>query len=113
MTERLFEQDSYLQETEAEVVAVGEDGVVLNRTVFYARGGGQPGDRGELVLPSGEVVAIADTVKGEGNRILHLPAPEASRLPEVGDTVLARIDWGETVSSHAYAHLYAPVVRTG
>ncbi len=113
MTERLFEQDGYLRETEAEVIAVGEGGVVLDRTVFYARGGGQPGDRGELVLPSGEVVGITDTVKGEGNEILHLPAAEAARLPAVGDRVLARIDWERRhrhMRMHTCMHLLCALV---
>lgn len=113
MTERLYEQDSYLKETEAEVISVGEDGVVLDRTVFYARGGGQPGDRGELVLPSGGLVAIADTVKGEGSRILHLPVPEAAALPEVGDRVLARIDWEQRhrhMRMHTCLHLLCALV---
>ena len=86
---------------------------MLDRTVFYARGGGQPGDRGELVLPSGDVVAIADTVKGEGDSIVHLPAPEASALPEVGDKVLARIDWERRhrhMRMHTCMHLLCALV---
>ena len=77
MTERLYEKDSYLRETEATVVAVSDAGVELDRTVFYARGGGQPGDSGELILASGGVVPIIDTVKGEGAAILHLSDPSA------------------------------------
>jgi misacylated tRNA(Ala) deacylase len=114
MTERLYEQDSYLRETEAEVLSVSEKGVVLDRTVFYARGGGQPGDRGELQLPSGALVQVVDTVKGEGGQILHLLAPDASELPEPGDNkVQARIDWPlrhRHMRMHTCMHLLCALV---
>ena len=77
MTQALFLDQPALARTEATVVASAADGIVLDRTVFYARGGGQPGDIGVLRWPGGET-AIADTVKGEGNAILHLPAAGAA-----------------------------------
>lgn len=112
MTERLYEQDSYLQEIEAVIVAARDDAVVLDRTVFYARGGGQPGDSGALELPSGQTVWITDTVKGEGEEILHLVA-EGSPLPAPGDKVLARIDWDRRhrhMRMHTCMHLLCALV---
>jgi alanyl-tRNA synthetase len=50
MTEPLFREDAYLREAEAIVEAADPSGVILDRTIFYPQGGGQPGDRGELVL---------------------------------------------------------------
>ncbi|MBS0560607.1 MAG: alanyl-tRNA editing protein [Proteobacteria bacterium] len=91
MTERLFLDDAYLTEAAARVVAVTEQGIVLDRTPFYARSGGQPGDAGTLRWEGGET-AIADTVKGEGETILHVPAPDAAP-PPVGTEVQAGIDW--------------------
>jgi len=113
MTERLYERDSYLKQTDARVVAVREDGVVLDRTVFYARGGGQPGDQGELVLASGELVPIVDTVKGNSGEILHLPGPEAGYFPAPGDEVIARIDWERRhrhMRMHTCLHLLCALV---
>ena len=113
MTERLYEQDSYLKEADARVVAVGEEGIVLDRTVFYARGGGQPGDQGELVLSSGAAVPIVDTVKGESGQILHLVGADAAALPEIGDEVLARIDWARRhrhMRMHTCMHLLCALV---
>jgi Ser-tRNA(Ala) deacylase AlaX len=65
MTQRLYEDDGQLAEMRAQVVWSGPDGVVLDRTVFYARGGGQPGDIGTLRWDAGEM-RVTDTIKGEG-----------------------------------------------
>ena len=112
MTERLYERDAYRKETEARVVAADERGVVLDRTVFYARGGGQPGDSGVLVRRSGEALRVVDTVKGEGEELLHLLEP-GSPLPEVGEAVQARIDWERRhrhMRMHTCMHLLCSLV---
>ena len=83
MTERVFMVDANLAACMAVVMAAGTEGIVLDRTVFYARSGGQAGDIGSLVWDGGET-AIADTIKGDGETILHLPAPGAA-LPPVSD----------------------------
>jgi misacylated tRNA(Ala) deacylase len=65
--------------------------VVLDRTVFYPQGGGQAGDRGELIGAGGRVLAIADTRKGEAGQVLHVPAMPREGW-QVGQAVIARID---------------------
>lgn len=92
MTERLFLQDPYLHEASATVLHAGPDGVVLDRTPFYARAGGQPGDTGALRWDGG-AMTVADAVKGEGDTVLHLPVPGGAGLPAPGTTVLAVLDW--------------------
>lgn len=91
MTEEIFREDAYARTCEATVVLAVPDGIVLDRTVFYPEGGGQPGDTGLLRLADGREVAIADTQKGEAG-IRHLPA-EGAALPAPGDAVTAAIDW--------------------
>lgn len=112
MTERLYETDAYLKEIDATVVAAHDQGIELDRTVFYARGGGQPGDSGVLVTANGVEVGIVDTVKGDGSAILHVPA-EASADLTAGTGVRARIDWGRRhrhMRMHTCLHLLCALV---
>lgn len=122
MTEELFRQDSYLKECTAKVVAIGEQGLVLDRTVFYPLGGGQAGDAGVLVLAGGRELAIADTRKckdPEGKPtagIAHVPAPgQESLLASLkpGNEVTARVDWErrhKLMRFHTTTHLLCHLV---
>ena len=113
MTEPLFREHPYWREVEARVLAAGPQGIVLDATIFYARGGGQPGDRGWLALADGAAVEIVDTVYDADRRaILHLPAPGA-RLPAAGETVTARLDWDlryKRMRAHSALHLLSVVL---
>jgi misacylated tRNA(Ala) deacylase len=112
MTERLFLDQPTLARTDATVVSSGPEGIVLDRTIFYARGGGQPGDIGKLLWPGGEV-AITDTVKGDGEAILHVPAPDAP-LPAPGTAVTAEIDWDRRhrlMRMHTAMHLLCSLIK--
>jgi misacylated tRNA(Ala) deacylase len=113
MTEAIFREDSYLRECAATVVSADARGIVLDRTVFYPTGGGQPGDIGELRLADGGTIAIVDTVKGDGpDDIRHVPAP-GSPLPEAGAAVVAAIDWERRhrhMRMHTCMHLLCAVV---
>ncbi|MBV8577039.1 MAG: alanyl-tRNA editing protein [Acetobacteraceae bacterium] len=91
MTERLFLANPKLASASATVLASGPDGIILDRTVFHARSGGQPGDTGILRWAEGET-RIADTIKGEGEAIRHLLS-EPARLPPEGSVVEATLDW--------------------
>jgi misacylated tRNA(Ala) deacylase len=92
MTDELFRDDATLTQCEAHVVAVGEGGVVLNRTVFYPLGGGQAGDTGVLRLVDGRELLVTDTRKSKEHPggVLHVLAPDATLA--VGDNVTAQID---------------------
>ena len=86
MTEELFRSDSYLRECEAVVMAVSERGLVLDRTVFYPQGGGQPGDRGVL-----NGIDVVDTQVIDGG-IVHFTKKSIGK----GEKVKGRIDWNRT-----------------
>jgi misacylated tRNA(Ala) deacylase len=112
MTEKLFLDEPRLRTATATVLASGPDGIVLDRTVFYARSGGQPGDIGVLRWDGNET-PIADTVKGEGETILHQPAPGAA-LPPVGTSVEGEIDWDrrhKLMRMHTAMHLLCSLIK--
>lgn len=112
MTEKLFLDDPRLRTMTATVLVSGPEGIELDRTVFYARSGGQPGDVGVLRWDGGETV-IADTVKGEGEAVLHIPAPGAT-LPPVGAVVEGEIDWERRyplMRMHTAMHLLCSVIK--
>jgi len=112
-TEALFRDDAYLAEAEATVAGINErGGIVLDRTIFYATSGGQPGDSGTLTRADGSAITIATTVTGETkDEIVHVPA-EGSALPETGETVRLAIDWDRRhalMRMHTACHLLSVV----
>ena len=111
-TQALFRDNAYLKTAEAKVVAVDGRGILLDRTVFYATSGGQPGDTGFLVRADGSRIAISGTVTGETkDEIVHQPA-EGNAVPEIGETVTAEIDWERRLKlmrMHAACHLLTVV----
>ena len=115
MTEELSSIDAYLTSCDAIVTDLREDGVVLDRTVFYARGGGQPGDMGELTWEGGRC-RIVDTVKSrEDGEILHVVDPGAE-TPIAGTAVTAEIDWDRRflhMRTHTALHALSGIVFTG
>ncbi len=110
--ELVFRDDPYARSCTATVKAVDERGIRLDRTVFYANSGGQPGDTGVLRFPGG-VVSIIDTVKGDGpDDIIHVPETGAT-LPAEGAPMEAVIDWARRhrhMRMHTALHLVCAVV---
>lgn len=109
-TEELAGKDSYLRLNEGNVLEVVDGGVILDRTVFYARGGGQPGDTGTIHWDGGEVEVI-DTIRRGGSPV-HVVA-EGSQLPEPGIPVEAVIDWERryrTMRTHTALHALSGVI---
>ncbi|MDI6026796.1 alanyl-tRNA editing protein [Corticibacterium sp. UT-5YL-CI-8] len=112
-TAALFRDDAYLTETQARVVGLTEaGGIELDRTIFYATSGGQPGDIGHMIRADGSRIAIAGAVTGETKeQIVHLPA-EGEATPEVGETLTLSIDWERRyrlMKMHAACHLLSVV----
>ncbi|GJL80956.1 MAG: serine-tRNA(Ala) deacylase AlaX [marine bacterium B5-7] len=116
ITEELFRDDAYLTSCDATVMAVREDGLVLDRTVFYPTGGGQPGDIGTLVRSSGDTAAIIGTISDrESGMIVHL-TEAASDLPERGEPVTIELDWQRRhrhMRLHSCMHMLCSLVPYG
>lgn len=107
--EELSARDAYLQTAEATVWETTEDGLVLNRTPFYGRGGGQPGDTGLIRWSDGEARVI-DTIRRKG-RVVHMI--EGDQLPPTGTEVMATIDWDRrylVMRTHTALHALSGVV---
>ncbi|WP_371345821.1 alanyl-tRNA editing protein [Ancylobacter sp. IITR112] len=105
----LFRDDAYRTETPAVVTALTpEGGIVVDRTVFYASAGGQPGDRGTLLRADGREIAVETAIYGPSKvDVVHVPSPGAE-LPELGEAVVLRLDWAtrhKRMRMHTALHL--------
>jgi misacylated tRNA(Ala) deacylase len=113
MTESIAANDAYMRSCAATVVASGPDGVILDRTVFYPGGGGQPADAGFLRADGGTTWTVSGARKAGGD-IVHLVEAEGDGpLPEVGSTVTAEVDWERRhrlMRTHSALHVLCGVI---
>jgi misacylated tRNA(Ala) deacylase len=120
-TEALFRRDAYLRSCDAIVTRVSDDGVELDRTVFYPLGGGQAGDSGQLTLADGTSLRVVDARKSRNaeatpDDTLHVldPASGWQQHLNPGTAVRAEIDWNRRyrhMRFHTATHLLCAVVR--
>lgn len=124
MTDPLFRRDAYLREAPGVVQShwVGEvaagtaadpapQGVILDQSVFYPNGGGQPGDIGRLTWAGGGM-DVLNTIKGEGETIVLITVP-GSELPPVGQDVTQHLNWDQRyrhMRMHSALHLLSVVI---
>ena len=112
MTVEIFRDDAYARTIEAQILTVSDDGIVLDQTVFYPEGGGQPGDRGSIILGDDSAITIVDTHKNQAGTLLHIPAAGQS-MPAVNDRVTASIDWDyryRHMRTHTCLHLLCALI---
>jgi misacylated tRNA(Ala) deacylase len=112
-TEAVFRDDAYLTQADARVLAINErGGIILDRTIFYATSGGQPGDTGTLELADGSRIEIAATITGETkDEIIHVPLP-GQAAPKVGEQLKLAILWQRRhllMRMHTACHLLTVV----
>jgi len=117
-TQTVFRDDPYATSCEATVLAVNKiGGIIMDRSVFYPTGGGQPGDSGVLTTPTGDTITIATTVKGRDEDggpdvLVHVPAEGQSPIAP-STPVTAEIDWNrrhKMMQVHTCLHLLSAVV---
>lgn len=105
MDERHYYRDPYLRELDAKIVRVTDKGVILDHTIAYPEGGGQPGDTGTL-----NGIRFTDTVK-EGDNVLHITSGSFS----VGDEVHIVLDWDHRyfyMQQHTAQHMLSGLLYT-
>ena len=112
MTVLLFRQDPYLRHCEGLVVGHTDEGaIIVDQTVFYPNGGGQPGDAGLVQWDAGRI-AIATTLKLQGGRIGLVPA-EPAAMPGTGVRITQVLDWERRhrhMRMHTALHLLSVVI---
>jgi len=112
MTVPLYRTDPNLRSCTAQVTGLTETGaLIIDRSVFFPAGGGQPGDSGRLEWTGG-ALAISDTIKAGDQGVALVPAPGA-RLPAAGETVEIVLDWERRhrhMRIHTALHLLSVVL---
>lgn len=96
VTEKLYYDDMYMKEFQAEVVSVDSNGIVLDRTAFYPTGGGQPNDTG-IIVNDDKTYRVVDVQK-HGDDVVHIL--ESVDGLKAGDRIYGKIDW-----ERRYAHM--------
>ncbi len=93
MTEKLFLEHTYDKDFNALITDINENGIILNRTLFYATSGGQPGDCGLIKTSNNDNIDIQVAHKAQNDEdVLHIIANDTGTL-KVGDTITGQIDW--------------------
>ena len=112
MTEELFREATYSKTADAKVFRIVDEGVILDRTIFYPEGGGQPGDIGSIRLEDGLELVVTNTVKTP-NGILHIVNAKKSEMV-TGQSVTMNIDWERRIRHmrmHTALHLLCSQVE--
>ena len=111
---KLFENDAYLNEFEAKIIKIikEDNHIELNQTAFYAKSGGQPGDKGEIER-EGSKIQVLETIK-ENNKIVHI-VDDLKDLEENCD-IIGKINWDlryKHMRMHTALHLLCSIVPLG
>lgn len=112
-TEQLYAQDAYLRSADARVLRIhGDRGLVLDRTLFFAAGGGQPGDTGFATRADGTRLAVVDTAYLPDRSAIVSTLAEGLQLPEPGENLHLALDWErrfKLMRMHTACHLLSVV----
>ena len=111
---KLFENDAYLNQFEAKIIKIikEDNHIELNQTAFYAKSGGQPGDKGEIER-EGSKIQVLETIK-ENNKIVHI-VDDLKDLEENCD-IIGKINWDlryKHMRMHTALHLLCSIVPLG
>lgn len=116
MTEKLYRVDAYAKTCDARIIGVTDrGGIILDRTVFYAAAGGQPGDSGTIEVPGSDPIGIATAVyDADKETIVHVPAAPLPTALAPGTPIRASLDWAnrhKLMRMHTGLHLLCSLVK--
>ena len=106
----LFIEDSYLKDFDATILNIDSNKIILDRTAFYAKSGGQPGDIGKITL-NGKEMNIIDTVYDNKQNIIHVC--ENSNDLKIDEKIKGKIDWNiryKHMRMHTALHLLCSLI---
>jgi len=112
MTEKLYWKTPYETSFKAKVIGVKEEGVILDRTLFYPQGGGQVSDKG--ILDKEGLILKVETVSKEGNDIIHHISSNVESKIKIGDIVAGEIDWNYrygVMRAHSAQHILSALIK--
>ena len=106
----LFIEDSYLKDFDATILNIDSNKIILDRTTFYAKSGGQPGDIGKITL-NGKEMNIIDTVYDNKQNIIHVC--ENSNDLKIDEKIKGKINWEiryKHMRMHTALHLLCSLI---
>ncbi len=109
MTEQIYNSDAYKKELKSKIIEINEDHVVLDKTIFFPGGGGQPNDLGSI--SSGETDRDITNVSWKNGKIAHFS--DNLKDLSVGEVVLCKIDWDrrfKLMRTHTAMHILCGVI---
>ena len=109
MTAELFRNDSYLKSCNSKIIKIEDDGIILDQTIFYPEAGGQPGDKGKIIIGN-EQIDVLDT-RYVNNEIIHV-LENISNL-SLDDEIECKIDWERRfniMQVHTTLHLLCSLI---
>jgi len=115
MTKALYNDNAYLTECEAMVMAVHDTKIALDQTIAYPTGGGQPADHGWIEWTTGQRLPFIDTVKDKSPATTGLIWHHVAEAGlQVGDRVKVVLDWNRRhrhMRFHTCMHVLCSVIK--
>ena len=111
---KLFEENSYIKDFETKIISLDSENnlIELEKTAFYGKGGGQPGDIGTLTTELG-IIQVIETLRKE-NTLLH-QVKSINNL-QIGNLIKGKINWDQRykfMRMHSALHLLCAAVPMG
>ena len=112
MTEKLYWDNPYDTKFDAKIIDIDNDGIILDKTLFYPEGGNQASDKG-AIINQGNTFNV-DHVLNKGELIVHHVSEPFGKKLKVGDKITGEIDWEYRygiMRAHSSQHILSAVFK--